>query len=222
MKRKITFLLLLALVLTLSSCTQLLGSTTQTCTVHKDLNRDSVCDTCGKEIPVNCTNHTDNDHDGKCDTKGCKVELAVFHVDTNHDGICDALECNVAIEVVHTDSNGDAKCDTCGIELEVEEPEDKPCEECSDENGDGKCDKCGEAVEAEKVECEHADANFDGKCDTCKDEVPGAIALVKDGKTDFSFVLANGAGSSALKAMEGLIKELKVNLESTGNYLVTC
>ena len=76
LKLILVFVLLAAVMLMATSCVDLsaFGITipgfTQTCTVHRDLNRDTVCDVCGAAVPIPCTSHQDIDHDGKCDTAG--------------------------------------------------------------------------------------------------------------------------------------------------------
>ena len=234
MKKYVLFLFTISLLLIFTSCTQLTGllGGTQTCTVHKDLNRDSVCDTCGAQIPVNCTSHTDKNHDGKCDTGGCSVELAVFHTDADHDGVCDGEECTLTFEVVHSDVNGDGECDICFAIVEkascttcIDADKDgkcdvcgstvrkETCDECVDSDSNGKCDECGSKV---AVKCECMDENFDGKCDKCKEKMENALIFADNGISPYSFVIANGLGSSTVKAVQKLIKELEA-LGVSGN-----
>ena len=77
-KLTLALALTLALMLLISSC-MMPTTQTQTCVVHRDLNKDLLCDVCGAAVPVNCVVHNDNDHDGKCDTNGCTVTMQVVH-----------------------------------------------------------------------------------------------------------------------------------------------
>ena len=160
--KKSKFLLIFALALTfmlaLSSCTMLFP-TANTCTVHRDINKDSVCDVCGAAIPVTCTNHVDADHDGKCDTTGCGQSVKIEHIDEDHDGECDECE-ETGLKVKHVDEDKNKKCDVCDIRMP------NACD-CIDEDGDGYCDIC----EEEFIPCEHTDENEDGECDDCGAEI---------------------------------------------------
>ena len=180
------FLMLLAVMALTCSCTgiSIPGLTTQTCTVHRDLNRDTVCDVCGNYVPVNCVNHMDANHDGACDTKGCTATFRVYHYDENHDGKCDEPLCTkTGIRVVHEDDDFDRKCDICGGKMAsdcecYDDDEDGYCDDCGyeilpcehvDEDEDGYCDECDEELKVECDEC--VDENADGKCDVCGGDV---------------------------------------------------
>ena len=157
-KAWLLFALALTFMLALSSCTMLFP-TANTCTVHRDINKDSVCDVCGAAIPVTCTNHVDADHDGKCDTTGCGQAVKITHVDEDHDGECDECE-ETGLKVKHVDKDKNKKCDVCDIRMP------NACD-CIDEDGDGYCDIC----EEEFIPCEHTDENEDGECDDCGAEI---------------------------------------------------
>ena len=186
LKRFLVFALILTVMILATSCTSFLPTVQgQTCTVHRDLNRDSYCDVCNTYVPIPCTNHVDANHDGKCDTKGCTVELEIEHIDENHDGRCDEELCKKKnLPVEHEDDNNDKKCDVCGAKIDTgcdceDGDGDGYCDECGEEiyvcdshvdkDKDGECDECGAVI---KEECdEHTDTNRDGKCDECGAEV---------------------------------------------------
>ena len=212
------FVLIAATVVLTSSCVDLsaygitIPGLTQTCTVHRDINKDTICDVCGSTVPVNCTNHVDLDHDGVCDTNGCSASLSVFHYDEDHDGNCDEELCTkTGMKVTHVDDNMDRKCDECGkkIDLDCEcfdEDEDGYCDECGyeilpcehvDEDGDGECDECGEEVKEPCDEC--VDANKDGKCDECGNKVEAAPSCDHE---DANF---DGKCDSCKEKMDGVI-----------------
>ena len=222
----LTFALMLATVLCVTSCTQdILNAVmgTQSCTVHRDINRDSVCDVCGAEMPVSCRRHEDLDHDGVCDTKGCGTLVKVVHFDDDHDGMCDELYCtHDGMYFEHVDDNYDRVCDDCDAEIEIDcecydDDEDGYCDECEypiiicehrDRNKDDICDKCKEPMPAPPV-CNHKDGDKNGLCELCKEPMPGTITLVDgNGKTSYKFVLGKGFGGSVRRKIEYLANEL--------------
>jgi len=185
LKFSLVFVLAIAAMLFISSCTMLFPTMQQTCTVHRDLNRDTYCDVCNTYVPIPCTNHVDANHDGKCDSNGCTVELEVEHYDEDHDGRCDEELCKKKnLPVEHEDKDKNRKCDVCGAKIDTgcdceDDDGDGYCDECGEEmyvcdshvdkDKDGECDDCGAEI---KEECdEHTDANKDGKCDECGAEV---------------------------------------------------
>ena len=221
-KLTLALALTLALMLLISSC-MMPTTQTQTCVVHRDLNKDLLCDVCGAAVPVNCVVHNDNDHDGKCDTNGCTVTMQVVHIDPDHTGVCEV--CGKTVTVNHedfdeedglcdicgkpvdgsclecVDENEDGECDVCGSEVEIPV---EPCDKCVDENSDLVCDVCG----GEVLPCEHTDANFDGKCDACKKAIDGAIQILNKGTTQFKLVLANGSSGDHVMILDKLNREL--------------
>ncbi len=218
LKLSLVLSLALAVIFALSACT---FATMQTCTVHRDLNKDTYCDVCGSYVPVNCTNHLDENHDGMCDTKGCTVMLTPMHYDNDCNGKCDAPECGKTMKIKHEDSEPNGFCDKCGTDLTLsceheDEDQDDICDKCSkelpkcqhtDENRDGFCDICDREIEV--TDCEHADSNYDGKCDKCKINIPGTIPLVRSGIMNFQFVLYSGAPISNAQAVDILIQNLE-------------
>ncbi len=210
--------LALATLLFASSCMMPITQT-QTCVVHRDLNKDLLCDVCGAAVPVNCLVHNDDDHDGKCDTNGCTVTLQVIHIDPDHTGVCEV--CGKTVTVNHEDfDEEDGLCDICGKPVDgsclecIDEDEDgecdvcgkdyeapiEPCDECVDENGDLFCDVCGSEIKV----CVHTDVNFDGKCDKCKKAIEGAVQLLNKGTTQFKLVLASGSTGEQVRLLDNL------------------
>ena len=180
LRHSLVFVLILTVMILATSCTSFLPTMqSQTCTVHRDINRDTYCDICKAYVPIPCTDHTDANHDGKCDTNGCTAELEIEHCDENHDGKCDEKLCkkkNLPIE--HEDDDNNKKCDVCGAKI------DNGCD-CEDDNGDGYCDECGEEI---YVCDEHTDNDNDGECDECgteiKEECDEHVDENSDGKCD--------------------------------------
>ena len=82
--------------------------------------------------------------------------------------------------------------------------------EHKDENGDGTCDECGAESPPEEApsDHDHTDKNLDGKCDECNNDIADAVALFKNGKTSYSFVISRNCSSTAVKAVDKLAKEL--------------
>ena len=222
----LVFALMLATVLCVTSCTQdmlnaFMGTTT--CAVHRDINKDDICDVCGSKMPVSCKRHEDLDHDGVCDTEGCGWLMKIVHYDDDHDGMCDELYCtHDGMKFEHVDEDFDYKCDDCDAKIEIEcecydDDEDGYCDECEypiiicehrDRNKDDICDKCKEPMPA-PPQCNHRDSNTDGACDLCKEGMPGTVPLVdKDGNTSYKIVLGTGLGSRSRKLIEFLIDNL--------------
>ncbi len=221
LKLALAFVLLMAVALFTCSCVdlsafgiQIPGFTTQTCTVHRDINKDLRCDVCGVAVPANCTNHQDLDHDGVCDTNGCNVVLTVSHYDEDHDGNCDEPLCTkTGMRVDHEDEDMNRKCDVCGAEIKIDcecydGDEDGTCDDCGyeilpcehvDRNEDGYCDECDEELEEECDEC--VDKNGDGKCDVCGGKVDAAPPATCE-HTDANF---DGKCDICKAAMEGVI-----------------
>ena len=223
----LVFALMLATVLCVTSCTQdmlnaFMGTTT--CAVHRDINKDNICDVCASQMPVSCKRHEDLDHDGVCDTEGCGWLMKVVHYDDDHDGMCDELYCtHDGMDFEHIDEDYDYKCDDCDAEIEIEcecydDDEDGYCDECEypiiicehrDRNKDDICDKCKEPMPA-PPQCNHRDSNTDGACDLCKEGMPGTVPLVdKDGKTSYKIVLGTGLGSHPRRLITYLIDDLE-------------
>lgn len=217
-KLKLSLVVTLALlsILVLSACTMPM---VQTCTVHRDLNKDTYCDVCQAYVPVNCPNHLDENHDGMCDTKGCTMMLTPMHYDNDCNGKCDV--CNYRIRIKHDDSDADGFCDKCNADLTLnceheDEDGDYLCDLCNkalpkcehvDENGDLICDLCEREIEI--IVCEHVDANFDGRCDKCKEVMPDSIPLVSGGVMNFQFVLYQGAPLKQVQVIDKFISELQ-------------
>ena len=84
--RVLSLLLLLATLLSVLASCAVPGNT---CTAHKDDNRDGVCDSCSAEIPA-CATCADTNKDGTCDTCFRDVKaLCSIHKDAERDSICD-------------------------------------------------------------------------------------------------------------------------------------
>lgn len=223
--KKVRLFLVFALMIATALCVTSCALMATTCSVHRDINRDGVCDVCSSTMPVSCKSHEDLDHDGLCDTEGCGWLMKVVHFDDDHDGMCDELYCtHGGMYFEHIDEDYDRKCDDCDADMEID------CEECydDDEDGfcdeceypiivcehrdrvpkDGICDKCKEPMPA-APQCSHKDSNTDGVCDLCGEGMPGTIPLVdKDGKTSYKFVLGTGLGSYPRRMITYLIDDL--------------
>ena len=137
MKRKVSVILALALVLCMICSMFAFVACDEECTEHVDADGDGICDNCGETMPEEeCTQHVDADGDGKCDNCGTAMpddggDECTEHVDSDGDGKCD----NCGICMTHKDADSDGKCDNCG-----------ECISHRDANDDGKCDNCGESV----------------------------------------------------------------------------
>ena len=138
--------LIVILTITLFAC-QNSGNPSDTCTEHKDENKDYICDVCKAELekPA-CTEHKDENKDEKCDVCGVTVEkpICTDHKDDNKDYICDICESELEKPACteHKDENKDEKCDVCGVTVE------KPaCTEHKDDDKNGKCDECDATIE---------------------------------------------------------------------------
>lgn len=68
--------------------------------VHKDLNRDGICDIC--KLPLDDQN---TDHQ--------------THVDENNNGFCDICGYEIVSGCEHKDEDNDGKCDTCKLSVVV-------------------------------------------------------------------------------------------------------
>ncbi|MBR5140205.1 MAG: hypothetical protein IKV16_04035, partial [Clostridia bacterium] len=153
------FVLLASVIALTTACTGI--PFLQTCTVHRDLNKDTVCDICGSYTPIVCVNHKDANHDGMCDTTGCTITFQVFHYDLDHDGHCDEELCTKSnMRVNHVDDDYNRRCDECGKKFTID------CD-CYDDDEDGFCDEC----DYEILPCEHIDEDEDGYCDECDEEI---------------------------------------------------
>lgn len=98
MKRKVSVILALALVLCMICSMFAFVACDEECTEHVDADGDGICDNCGETMPEEeCTQHVDADGDGKCDNCGTAMP---------DDGGDECTE--------HVDSDGDGKCDNCG------------------------------------------------------------------------------------------------------------
>ena len=175
----LTLSLVIAVVLLTASCVNMgTGSTTQTCTVHSDVNNDGMCDKvgCGVTYTAECLGeHTDKDHDGYCDKVVCQAEVEVEHTDLDHDGKCDGAKCTMTMNVVHVDENHDGKCDA---------------DECIkrgldvvhiDDDHNGVCD--ASACRKSGLEVVHTDRDHDGVCDGAKCNVTMTV-VHKDNNDD--------------------------------------
>lgn len=219
LKLLLVFVVIFATLL-ITSCTGVLN----TCTIHRDLNKDDICDACGSEMPVKCPAHKDLDHDGMCDTEGCPKTFKVKHYDDDHDGKCDQVYCNkTGLSYKHEDEDYDRKCDGCGKEMNPDCEEcydgdgDGRCDECNypiiicnhvDENGDDECDLCLKPMPVAPV-CNHMDGDKDGLCDMCREPMANTIPLVTvDGTTAFKFVNGKGISGSTKKKIDSLVNEL--------------
>lgn len=80
MKRKVSVILALALVLCMICSMFAFVACGDECTEHVDSDGDGKCDNCGI-----CMTHKDADNDGKCDNCG----ECISHRDANDDGKCD-------------------------------------------------------------------------------------------------------------------------------------
>ena len=163
-KRFLIFIQILILSLLLVAC----GGGSDPCDECKDTDGDGFCDTCdeampddgGEEGPPHTTCVDENPKDAKCDVCG-KGAPCTTCVDANpKDAKCDV--CNKDVPCAdHINANEDRKCDVCAKDIPI-------CAECADANENEKCDVCGSLVEpAEKP-----------------------LYLIKDGKTDYLFVLS--------------------------------
>lgn len=218
LKLSLVLTLALAVLLALSACT---AGMMQTCTVHRDLNKDTYCDVCSAYVPVNCVNHLDENHDGMCDTKGCTMMMTPMHYDNDCNGKCDVEECGKSMKIKHEDADADGFCDKCETDLTLnceheDEDGDYFCDLCNkqleicnhvDEDGDLTCDICGREIELST--CEHVDGNFDGKCDKCKEQLPDTLPLVTTGKMNFQFVLFSGAPINYAQMLDSFIGGLQ-------------
>ena len=146
------------------TCNQIISRTLITVPAtedHADMNKDHICDLCGKTI----SDCADLDPvDGKCDICGKKI---VDCKDEDKDHKCDI--CGTVLSEC-ADENKDHNCDLCGKALTecADENKDHLCDlcgktlsECADENKDHICDLCGKTLS----EC--ADENKDHLCDIC-------------------------------------------------------
>ena len=223
--RKLRLLLVFVIVviaLFATSCTDMsaLGLGARTCSVHRDLNKDGVCDACGSEMPYECPEFVDLDHDGYCDNEDCEEYMEPEHVDKNHDGVCDSEECGkTGLKFEHTDINKDKICDVCKSEIIIEcecydNNEDFFCDECGyqiiickhpDKNKDEICDDCGESLA-----CIHRDSDKNGTCEVCKQGMPGTIPFINgEGGTQFMCLIGSDITGRAYNAVDDLIEELQ-------------
>lgn len=68
--------------------------------VHKDLNRDGICDICKSPLDDQSTTHQ-------------------THVDENNNGFCDICGYEIVSGCEHKDEDNDGKCDTCKLSVVV-------------------------------------------------------------------------------------------------------
>ena len=193
MKIKRAFLIILVFVIILlsfSSCTDIFASKTA-CNVHRDLNKDFVCDVCGTQTYATCYEHLDLDHDGVCDSQGCAAILQFEHSDSDHDGYCDEPACKSRLDVVHSEPDKNGLCKVCGVRLVEVEPEEPPvndeCEICKDDDKNYICDECGEKIEKSK------------------------LTLISNGVADFKIIVSNEniGNGEIIYALDNMIDTLR-------------
>lgn len=89
---------------------------------------------------------------------------------------------------------------------------DSGCTEHTDKNLDKKCDVCGEDLTPSHVE--HTDEDGDGRCDGCDTEIGigsvfESIPLIKNGKAEFRFVLADGLSGDVQNSLHIYLTALR-------------
>lgn len=167
-KSKILLLLLLIMLSAIFCVSCVMGApSVNTCSAHRDFDKNYRCDLCGAAIPFVCSGHSDDDHDGKCDVSGCGASVFVSHTDLDHDGKCDGLYCEQELTVIHEDLDENLVCDVCEAELSAKESEKETCDKCVDSDENFVCDICGEKIIKEK------------------------LSLIKNGVANFRIVIAS-------------------------------